>query len=453
MNNWRSINDIVTYSGKGVTPKYVTKSSIVVLNQKCIRNNKIDYSFARYIDDSKQYSEDKYLRVGDVLVNSTGQGTAGRVAMVDFIPEGKNVIVDSHILVLRTKNFWESKCLNYSLFSIEKILQTYIDGSTGQGEFDKIRLFNIQVNYSQDKLEQKNIVTVLSALDDKIEINNRINTELEQMAKTLYDYWFVQFDFSDANGKPYKSSGGKMVYNEVLKREIPEGWEVKKLDNYVNFIRGISYTSKSIDDSYGIPMINLKSFNLDGTYREDGLKYYKGKYNQEKLLLKNDLLIAITDVTREAEIIGKAILVPELGDNILCSCDVAKVIPENQKLNKSYLRFLFNSDYYHSYIKYFASGTLVLHLDLNGISWFTDVIPPIKLQNKFGELAETIESKVQDNTKQNQELAALRDWLLPMLMNGQATVGAAAEYSTANEESAQAAEDSTQYKKPKQAKK
>ena len=88
--------------------------------------------------------------------------------------------------------------------------------------------------YIHEGEDQKRIGDILSALDAKIELNNRINAELEKMAKTIYDYWFVQFDFPDANGKPYKSSGGKMVWSNELKREIPEGWEVLQLSNKLN---------------------------------------------------------------------------------------------------------------------------------------------------------------------------------------------------------------------------
>ena len=283
---------------------------------------------------------------------------------------------------------------------------------------------------------QQKIASVLSALDDKIELNNRINAELEAMAKTLYDYWFVQFDFPNSPPKEgwqnsknfdgvvgYKSSGGKMVYNETLKREIPKGWEVKSLNGLVDFTRGISYTSSTINDKDGILMINLKSFNLNGTYRIDGLKYFTGKLNENKIINKNDLLIAITDVTREAEIIGKAILSPDFGNKTVCSCDVARIDILKNSFSKNYLRYLFNSNHYHNYIKHFASGTLVLHLDLNGILWYKDIIPPINLQNKFEDIVNEIDEKITNNLKQNQELSSLRDWLLPMLMNGQVKVG------------------------------
>lgn len=290
---------------------------------------------------------------------------------------------------------------------------------------------------------QKKIASVLSSLDDKIELNNKINVELEAMAKALYDYWFVQFEFpiSDtealevtdknvtSNGveKPYKSSGRKMVYNDVLKREIPEGWEVKTMEGQIDFTRGISYTSSTMNDFEGIPMINLKSFNLNGTYRIDGLKYFTGKINKSKIISKNDLLIAITDVTREGEIIGRAILTPNFGMETTCSCDVARIDILNNSFTKNYLRYLFNSKHYHDYIKYFASGTLVLHLDLNGVLWYQDAIPPKYLQDRFEDFVNSIDLKIANNQKQNKELSTLRDWLLPMLMNGQVKVADAEE--------------------------
>lgn len=150
---------------------------------------------------------------------------------------------------------------------------SFMTGSSGQSELDKVILLGLKTRMTNAPEIQKKIASVLSILDTKIELNNKINTELEAMAKTLYDYWFVQFDFPDENGKPYKSSGGEMVWSEELKREIPKGWEVKFLGDEVKFQRGISYTSSEINND-GIPMINLNSFNLDGTYKPDGIKYY-----------------------------------------------------------------------------------------------------------------------------------------------------------------------------------
>lgn len=272
--------------------------------------------------------------------------------------------------------------------------------------------------------DQVTVSSILSRIDKKIELNNKINVELEAIAKLIYDYWFVQFDFPDENGKPYKSSGGKMIYNEDLKREIPQGWEVIELGNLVNFQKGISYSSKDIGLS-GTPMINLDSFYLDGSYKKEGIKYFNGAVNPDRLCKKGDLVIAVTDVTRNAKIIGKGFSIPDLfvGD-VLISMDVTKV-ELSDRLTKEFTLQLFNSENYHNYIKYFATGTLVLHLDLNGIRWSKIALPPLMLQKKYSEINRSAQLKFTNSMKENQILIELRDWLLPMLMNGQVTVSKA----------------------------
>lgn len=263
-------------------------------------------------------------------------------------------------------------------------------------------------------------VDFLSSLDAKIELNNRINTELEAMAKTLYDYWFVQFDFPDENGRPYKSSGGRMVWNEQLKRAVPEGWDVKALHSEIEIQRGISYTSNDINGD-GIPMINLNSFNLDGTYKTEGIKTYSGKFTDKNVVKPGDLLIAATDVTRNADIIGKAILVPNYyNEGLVFSMDIAKIITKTVPV--SFLMMLFNSTHYHNYIKWYATGTIVLHLNLDGVNRYETEIPPTSLLTKYDEFYLPIANRIYMTARENERLAKLRDWLLPMLMNGQVRV-------------------------------
>lgn len=147
---------------------------------------------------------------------------------------------------------------------------------------------SIPLNVPAREIQDK-IASLLDSIDSKIESNNKINMELESMAKTIYDYWFLQFEFPNGDGKPYKSAGGKMVWNEELNREIPEGWRVNSLGNLFTSNRGISYNSKTLEGN-GIPMINLASFNIDGTYKEDGIKTYSGQYTVEKVVKPFDLL-------------------------------------------------------------------------------------------------------------------------------------------------------------------
>jgi type I restriction enzyme S subunit len=178
MNSWSKVSDLVSFSTKGITPKYVETSSVIVINQKCIRNNRIDYSFAQYADETKISSDSKFIKEGDILINSTGTGTAGRCAIVSKIPEGYKLITDSHIMLLRCRSFEEAKCLNYALFAFEKKLMSFMTGSSGQSELDKVVLFNLKVQIPTNPLVQKNISSFLSNLELKIEFNNKLNDNL-----------------------------------------------------------------------------------------------------------------------------------------------------------------------------------------------------------------------------------------------------------------------------------
>ena len=409
MSNSRKVDSILTYYGKGVTPNYVEDSSIIVLNQKCIRHNKIDYSFAQYINDQKKYNEEKYLKVGDILINSTGQGTAGRVAFVDKLPTGKKVITDSHILVVRTENYFESKCLDYSLFSIEKQLQTFMDGSTGQGEFDKQRLFNVIVNYSKENSVQQKIANILKDIDNKIELNDKLNDNLEQMAKTLYDYWFVQFDFPDANGKPYKTSGGKMVWNEELKRKIPLDWEVKTLLDIAIFTNGLAcqkFRPNENEEFYRV--IKIREMGTGFTENSE----FVSLNIPEKVVVYNGDILFSWSATLDVKI--------WTGGTGGLNQHIFKVTSKNYP--KSYYYFELLNYLQHFKMMAELRKTTMGHITQDHLRESRITIPPKGLINELDKVLNPIlEKKVKLNIE-NQELASLRDWLLPMLMNGQVKV-------------------------------
>jgi type I restriction enzyme S subunit len=415
MIKWRKVEDLLIYSGKGITPKYVEESSIIVLNQKCIRNHKIDYTFSRFTNDTKTINPDKFIQKGDILFNSTGQGTAGRCAFVDWLPEKKKVITDSHILVLRIENYFEAQCLSYSFHSKEKEIMSFMDGSTGQGELDKIRVFNLLTSLSENSKTQKQIAKVLSYLDAKIKINNKINQELEAMAKTLYDYWFVQFDFPDKNEKPYKSSGGNMVFNEELKREIPDGWEVKQLiDLCIRIGDGLHGTPKYVEKSdYSfINGNNLKNgfISTDNDTKKVSSQEYEKHFiqlnNNSILLSINGTLGNLAIYNNEKVMLGKSSAYINCKENHRTYC--------YEYLNQSHMKKVFWN---------IATGSTIKNLGLESIKKLIILEPNNNLIEKFDELTKSIENKRINIFKQNQKLSELRDWLLPMLMNGQVTVG------------------------------
>jgi len=364
-----------------------------------------------------------YLKKTKVYPNDILMNKIANPGSVYLMPDlDKPVSLAMNLFLIRFNDEVNQQFMYYLMKSNEKYIKKFANGTTTLTiTKDSVRglEFRVPQKKSQDKVAE-----ILSNLESKIEINNKINADLEAMAKLIYDYWFVQFDFPDTNGKPYKSSGGKMVYNEELKREIPDSWKVKQLSELLSFERGISYKSKEITEN-GIPMINLNSFKLSGQYKSKGLKYFSGSYKENKVVSAGDLVIAITDVTRNADIIGKAFTIPDLFDeDVLISCDVAKVVPSNA-VNVQFLEPLFNSDHYHRYIKHFASGTLVLHLNLDGVNWCKIPLPPTEILNKYSELRAGLDKKLTLAIKENKKLTELRDWLLPMLMNGQVTVKSA----------------------------
>ena len=272
-------------------------------------------------------------------------------------------------------------------------------------------LKNLEIDFPDLPTQQK-IASVLSALDDKIELNNRINVELEAMAKTLYDYWFVQFDFPNEEAKPYKSSGGKMVYNETLKREIPEGWEVKKLKKVLKTYLGGTPSTKNLEYWRGnIPWLNsgeVANFPLINT--EQFISKEAVKNSSTKFLKKGSVLLSITRHLR----------VNILGIDACVNQSVAG-IEENEKFKYPYIYFFLINDI--NRLMSLRSGAQQPHINKETVDTIPFLVPSENILNKYYIIATPIFEKIFNNAKQNQELSALRDWLLPMLMNGQVKVG------------------------------
>ena len=272
---------------------------------------------------------------------------------------------------------------------------------------------------------QRDIAFVLNNIESKISNNNAIISELEAMAKDIYDYWFVQFDFPDEHGKPYKSSGGKMVWNEKLKREIPDGWETTKVGDLATVKRGISYSASNLIGS-GLPMVNLNSFTPSSTYKLSGIKTYNGAVGKDEWIEAYDLLMCTTqqtDIDRKTDIIGKTIIVPDIFDSrMVFSMDLVRI--DTNKLLKAVIASETKTKWYNKYITGFATGTSILHLKLDGFLSYQIALPSdISILQRFNSMYMEWERRKSAAMKENEELSSLRDWLLPMLMNGQVKVG------------------------------
>lgn len=287
--------------------------------------------------------------------------------------------------------------------------------------------------------EQKKAGDFLYRINQKIKLNNKINVELEAMAKTLYDYWFVQFDFPDANGKPYKLSGGKMVWNEELKREIPEGWEVKTIGDYCKSTGGFAFKSSWWSD-IGLKVVKIKDIQENNTINLTDLSFADipiDKIGINFLAKPGNVLIAMTGAT-----VGKFAIVPFTAEPLFINQRVGYFNLGTNPVDK--LPFLINSlnqKYFREAIFTLASGAAQPNISNEQINNIALLLPKEELILKFNSGLSPYYSKILNNQKENQELASLRDWLLPMLMNGQVSVG------NVEEQLGMVAESGVEYKK------
>lgn len=272
-----------------------------------------------------------------------------------------------------------------------------------------------------DMEEQNLIANILRDINGKINLNNKIHSKLDSLLHSIYDYWFLQFEFPNEEGKPYKSSGGKMVWNEELKREIPDGWKISKIGDICEITRGVSYTAANLK-SDGTPILSLASISRKGQYIPEGIKYYSGKYNESKVLKPYDAIMCNTDMTQEKEIVAKVILVPDIfGKSQILSTHHISHLVFDDEIYKEYVYLTTQTKWFHNHIKGFSAGTNVLGLDSDGFKDFKLLIPTNDVLIKFNKIVMDNEMYKSNLINENQELASLRDFLLPMLMNGQVT--------------------------------
>ena len=214
-----------------------------------------------------------------------------------------------------------------------------------------------------------------------------------------------------------------MAWNEKLKREIPVGWEVVKLGSLIESSRGISYNASNISGG-GVPMLNLASFNVDGTYKHKGLKTFNGEYSVDKVLKPFDLVMCNTQQTAiddAKDIIGKAFLVPNIFDGDIVSSHHVTTL-KCESILKPYLSYLSNTRHFHKYASGCCTGTNIMGLDFCGIERYQMELPPKTLLHRFYDIAIAVEREKGKAILETMRILSLRDELLPLLMNGQVSL-------------------------------
>ena len=344
-----------------------------------------------------EYKSGSKFRNNDVLVAKiTPCLENGKTAYVDILDENEVAFGSTEFIVLRPKEGIDSNFLYYLAISptFRKRAISCMEGTSGRKRVNESTLKLYDILLPQEK-QQKKIANVLLALDKKIELNNRINAELEVMAKTLYDYWFVQFDFPNENGKPYKSSGGKMVYNSILKREIPEGWEDGKIEEVLDKVpHTIKILNKDILRVGMYPVV------------DQGQEYICGFTNtKESVLEVNDAHVIFGDHTTIVKLVNFDYSRGADGTQILIS-------KEERVPNYLLYQMVNNLDLtnygYARHFKFLKEAKIIL--------------PMANISNKYNQIVIPLYEKWRNNFLENINLSKLRDWLLPMLMNGQVTV-------------------------------
>ena len=394
------------YGGYAFKSKDFGVGENLVVKIKDIKPPIIDVENADKVDVSK-YSTQKLEKFkvfpDDIVIAMTG-ATIGKVGRNK---SGRTVFLNQRVAKINP-NFKEDLdfiyyCINNTVF-LEYVLNN-VDSKSAQANISHFGIGNFEINWYDRETRQK-IAKVLTCLDDKIFINSQINQELEVMAKTLYDYWFVQFDFPDQNGKPYKSSGGKMVYNSELKREIPEGWGVEKLEKIANITMGQSPKGTSYND-VGEGMLFFQG-STDFGWRFPVARQYTTE--PSRIAEEDDILLSVRAPVGTLNI----------ADTRCCIGRGLAAI--NSKVGANSYIFNVMQDFKKLFDMINSVGTTFGSITKDDLYSLQLVYPPTELLMEFDQLVKSFDREIKNRSRQNQELNQLRDWLLPMLMNGQVKV-------------------------------
>ena len=347
---------------------------------------------------------------------------------------GSAYISNNAMAVVPTNNKpSDTRYLYYSLLTLD-----FSDVTTGsaQPQITIGHLSKKKVFWLESENERAAIAQILGTLDDKIELNRRMSETLEQMARAIFKAWFVDFEPVRAkmSGRWKKGQSlpglpahlwdlfpDRLVNSEL--GEIPSGWDILEVGHAVDIVKGVSYRSADLAES-DIALVTLKSFNRGGGYRSDGLKPYIGPFKQEQIINPGELILAQTDVTQAAEVIGRpALVVP---DNrfrkLVASLDVLIIRPSVSELSSEFFYLLFKTEEFKEYIYGHVNGTTVLHLDKTGVSGYRFAKPPKTLATLFSNFVTQLFSQIMCLDVESRILAALRDALLPKLISGEIRV-------------------------------
>ena len=391
--------------GSNISSKYFVDTGIPV-----IRGNNLSLNFDKFYDEGfvfvtkEKADELKCYAYRDDLI-FTAAGTIGQVGLIpqnsqyeEYVISNKQIRarIDTKKIDLLYAYYW------YSSPWIKSLLIRSNKGSTVP-LLTLSEVKDLPIVYPEDIQEQRNIVSIIEAISKKIEFNIQINDNLEQQAKLLYDYWFTQFDFPDENGKPYRTSGGKMVWNEQLKRDIPKGWEVKSLAEILQKNTDV-FDYQSTQPAVDLSIMPSNSIAISQLNSSDSFT------TNLFAMKKGDILFGSI-----RPYLHKAGFAP--CDGVVAGTVHSFRVKNNQDNNFALMTV--SRDNFFNYAVNVSSGTKMPVVSSDSI---LDYKVPYnnKIARRYNEIP--LIAIISSHIQENQKLISLRDWLLPMLMNGQATI-------------------------------
>jgi len=399
---------------------------IPLIATNCIKEDSIypTHEKVRYVSD-ETYREwfRGHPRPGDILF--VNKGTPGRVCLA---PDPIDFCIAQDMVALRADKSAVSPQYLFAALRSPQVKASIDNMHVGtmiphfkKGDFDKLLI------PLPSRSDQERIGGIYCDFSLAIENKRKTNDTLEAMAKALFKSWFVDFDPVRAKAEGHPTGLPAEIsdlfpdsFEDSELGEIPSGWEIALLGDHIDLIKGRSYKSDELNPST-TALVTLKSFQRNGGYRPDGLKGFTGEYKEQQVVKPGELVIALTDVTQAADVIGRPAIVKSDShcSTLVASLDVGIVRPKTTGcFSTPYLYFLMLTPRYVQHILGYTSGTTVLHLAKDGASNFPLPIGSLPLLNHFAQLADSILRQVDASARQSELLAKTRDALLPKLISG-----------------------------------
>ena len=417
---WRetTLGEVVDIKGGKRLPKgetlIPTETNHPYIRITDLDNNQVKINQLQFITDKTFSKISRYIvNTDDVIVSVVG--TIGLVALIDERLNNANLTENCNKLIIKNLDTLNCKYLFYYLIS--RIGQYEINKNTVGAVQKKLPIYGIDnILITLPPLqEQKAIANILSSFDEKIELLKEQNETLEQMAQGVFWEWFVKFNYPNASAEMVKSELG----------EIPEGWRVYKLYDLVDTVNGYSYKGKELVETSDEALVTLKSFNRDGGFQTRGFKPFIGKPKESQEVKIGDLVVAHTDLTQDADVLGNPAFIFEDGgyNKMYITMDLVKVNSKVEHIDNAFLYYVMKDRRFKGHCVGYSNGTTVLHLSKKAIPEYEIALPEdLKLAKEFSDIAYTMTRKISNNINQIKILQENRDTLLPKLMSGEVRV-------------------------------